>query len=209
MGRLEARCRCSRFFAYATAQGRSAGRSTSATSQEVARRRRSSICPSAQRIIDARATRLGASPCTYPSRTPCSSATHSPPPRARAHGRAVGSQPAPFTDEPALALKSLDRHRRWLDAHWLLPGHGGPWRGDLRAMRSRRCARSERAAITLLGCRASPAPSTGGGRLAVFGLARRSSAVAFYLPLPLLAPLGAARPARRSTTRCCERVRRP
>jgi glyoxylase-like metal-dependent hydrolase (beta-lactamase superfamily II) len=43
----------------------------------------------------------------------------------------VGPQPAPFTDEPELALQSLD-NIAGLDAHWLLPGHGGPWHGDLR-----------------------------------------------------------------------------
>ena len=42
-------------------------------------------------------------------------------------GRA-GMQPAPFTDEPALALESLDRLSS-LDATWVLPGHGAPWRG--------------------------------------------------------------------------------
>ena len=42
-------------------------------------------------------------------------------------GRA-GMQPAPFTDEPALALESLDRLSS-LDATWVLPGHGAPWCG--------------------------------------------------------------------------------
>jgi len=42
-------------------------------------------------------------------------------------GRA-GAQPAPFTDEPDRALASLDRLAD-LDAEWVLPGHGTPWRG--------------------------------------------------------------------------------
>ncbi|TQK18750.1 glyoxylase-like metal-dependent hydrolase (beta-lactamase superfamily II) [Microbacterium sp. SLBN-154] len=40
----------------------------------------------------------------------------------------VGPQPAPFTDEPAEALASLDR-LAGLDVEWILPGHGAPWRG--------------------------------------------------------------------------------
>ncbi len=39
-----------------------------------------------------------------------------------------GAQPAPFTDEPAEALASLDRLAA-LEAEWVLPGHGAPWRG--------------------------------------------------------------------------------
>ena len=42
----------------------------------------------------------------------------------------TGIQPAPFTDEPALALESLARLAT-LDATWALPGHGAPWRGHL------------------------------------------------------------------------------
>ncbi len=42
-------------------------------------------------------------------------------------GRA-GMQPAPFTDDPTLALESLDRLKT-VDAGWVLPGHGMPWRG--------------------------------------------------------------------------------
>jgi glyoxylase-like metal-dependent hydrolase (beta-lactamase superfamily II) len=42
----------------------------------------------------------------------------------------TGLQPAPFTDDPAGALDSLDR-LAGLDAGWVLPGHGAPWRGDL------------------------------------------------------------------------------
>jgi glyoxylase-like metal-dependent hydrolase (beta-lactamase superfamily II) len=40
-----------------------------------------------------------------------------------------GLQPAPFTDDPELALESLER-LSGLDAVWVLPGHGAPWRGD-------------------------------------------------------------------------------
>lgn len=40
-----------------------------------------------------------------------------------------GAQPAPFTDAPAEALASLDRLAA-LDASWVLPGHGAPWRGS-------------------------------------------------------------------------------
>lgn len=41
----------------------------------------------------------------------------------------VGAQPAPFTDEPAEALASLDR-LAGVAASWVLPGHGAPWRGS-------------------------------------------------------------------------------
>ncbi len=44
-----------------------------------------------------------------------------------------GLQPAPFTDEPAQALDSLARLAD-LEASWVLPGHGAPWRGDLAAV---------------------------------------------------------------------------
>jgi glyoxylase-like metal-dependent hydrolase (beta-lactamase superfamily II) len=43
-------------------------------------------------------------------------------------GRA-GMQPAPFTDDPDLALESLDR-LAGVDAGWVLPGHGTPWQGS-------------------------------------------------------------------------------
>jgi glyoxylase-like metal-dependent hydrolase (beta-lactamase superfamily II) len=39
-----------------------------------------------------------------------------------------GMQPAPFTDDPSVALESLDR-LAGVDAAWVLPGHGGPWKG--------------------------------------------------------------------------------
>lgn len=37
-----------------------------------------------------------------------------------------GAQPAPFTDDPAEALDSLERLRT-IGAKWVLPGHGAPW----------------------------------------------------------------------------------
>ncbi|MGW7683964.1 MBL fold metallo-hydrolase [Kribbella sp. NPDC054772] len=39
----------------------------------------------------------------------------------------TGPQAAPFTDDPATALSSLDRIAG-LFASWILPGHGAPWR---------------------------------------------------------------------------------
>ena len=41
-----------------------------------------------------------------------------------------GLQPAPFTDDPAEASTSLER-LAGLEASWVLPGHGAPWRGSL------------------------------------------------------------------------------
>ena len=41
----------------------------------------------------------------------------------------TGAQPAPFTDEPAAALASLDR-LAGVPASWVLPGHGAPWQGS-------------------------------------------------------------------------------
>lgn len=41
----------------------------------------------------------------------------------------TGVQPAPFTDDPANALESLDR-LAGVAASWVLPGHGAPWRGS-------------------------------------------------------------------------------
>ncbi|MBN9178047.1 MAG: MBL fold metallo-hydrolase [Microbacterium sp.] len=40
-----------------------------------------------------------------------------------------GAQPAPFSDDPAVALASLDRIAG-VDAAWVLPGHGAPWHGS-------------------------------------------------------------------------------
>jgi glyoxylase-like metal-dependent hydrolase (beta-lactamase superfamily II) len=39
-----------------------------------------------------------------------------------------GPQPAPFTDDPAQALDSLDKLAS-LEVTWVLPGHGTPWSG--------------------------------------------------------------------------------
>ena len=73
-----------------------------------------------------------------PGHSPGSIAVHVPSVRAVFVGDALttrhvltgraGLQPAPFTDEPAQALESLDR-LAGLDADWILPGHGTPWRG--------------------------------------------------------------------------------
>ena len=73
-----------------------------------------------------------------PGHSPGSIAVHVPSVRAVFVGDALttrhvltgraGMQPAPFTDEPALALDSLDRLSD-IDAEWVLPGHGTPWRG--------------------------------------------------------------------------------
>lgn len=38
-----------------------------------------------------------------------------------------GAQPAPFTDDPGEALNSL-RHLSGLEATWVLPGQGAPWK---------------------------------------------------------------------------------
>ncbi|MFC8718962.1 MBL fold metallo-hydrolase [Kitasatospora sp. NPDC057198] len=72
-----------------------------------------------------------------PGHSPGSVAVHVPLADALAVGDALttrhvltgrtGPQPAPFTDDPALALASLDRIAD-LSASWVLPGHGAPWR---------------------------------------------------------------------------------
>ncbi|PKQ18442.1 MAG: MBL fold metallo-hydrolase [Actinobacteria bacterium HGW-Actinobacteria-8] len=41
----------------------------------------------------------------------------------------TGPQPAPFTDEPDEALASLARLAA-VEASWVLPGHGAPWRAN-------------------------------------------------------------------------------
>jgi glyoxylase-like metal-dependent hydrolase (beta-lactamase superfamily II) len=41
-----------------------------------------------------------------------------------------GPQPAPFTDDPEQALRSLSR-LEGIEAAWLLPGHGTPWNGGI------------------------------------------------------------------------------
>lgn len=73
-----------------------------------------------------------------PGHSPGSIAVHVPSVRAVFVGDALttrhvltgreGMQPAPFTDEPAEALDSLERLAD-VDADWVLPGHGSPWRG--------------------------------------------------------------------------------
>lgn len=47
----------------------------------------------------------------------------------------TGIQPAPFTDDPESALESLGR-LAGVDATWVLPGHGAPWRGDVAAVQA-------------------------------------------------------------------------
>jgi glyoxylase-like metal-dependent hydrolase (beta-lactamase superfamily II) len=47
-----------------------------------------------------------------------------------------GPQPAPFTDDPALARASHARLAT-VDATWVLPGHGGPWNGGTREIAAR------------------------------------------------------------------------
>jgi glyoxylase-like metal-dependent hydrolase (beta-lactamase superfamily II) len=44
-----------------------------------------------------------------------------------------GAQPAPFTDDRAQALASLDRIEA-LQAAWVLPGHGAPWTAGVEAL---------------------------------------------------------------------------
>lgn len=71
-----------------------------------------------------------------PGHSPGSIAVHSPIADALFVGDALttrhvttgrtGAQPAPFTDDPALALSSLDAVAG-IEAAWVLPGHGAPW----------------------------------------------------------------------------------
>jgi glyoxylase-like metal-dependent hydrolase (beta-lactamase superfamily II) len=73
-----------------------------------------------------------------PGHTPGSVAIHVPAVDALFVGDALttghvltgknGPQPAPFTLEPELALESLGKLES-VQATWLLPGHGAPWRG--------------------------------------------------------------------------------
>ncbi|AMM19047.1 MBL fold metallo-hydrolase [Frondihabitans sp. PAMC 28766] len=44
----------------------------------------------------------------------------------------TGPQPAPFTDDPDQAIVSLQSILA-TDATWVLPGHGAPWKGGVRA----------------------------------------------------------------------------
>lgn len=74
-----------------------------------------------------------------PGHSPGSIAVHSPLVRAVFVGDALttrhvltgrtGPAPAPFTDAPDEALESLDRIAG-IDADWVLPGHGAPFRGS-------------------------------------------------------------------------------
>lgn len=50
----------------------------------------------------------------------------------------TGLQPAPFTDEPDLALESLARLAP-IGTAWVLPGHGAPWHGDLAQVQDTVC----------------------------------------------------------------------
>jgi glyoxylase-like metal-dependent hydrolase (beta-lactamase superfamily II) len=75
-----------------------------------------------------------------PGHTPGSVAIHVPAADALFVGDALttghvltgekGPQPAPFTLEPELALKSLSK-LEGMQASWLLPGHGPPWQGTV------------------------------------------------------------------------------
>ncbi|MGP3535684.1 MBL fold metallo-hydrolase [Microbacterium sp. RD1] len=74
-----------------------------------------------------------------PGHSPGSIAVHSPVADAVFVGDALttrnvltgrtGAQPAPFTDDPAAALASLDRLAA-LPASWVIPGHGAPFHGS-------------------------------------------------------------------------------
>lgn len=76
---------------------------------------------------------------TMPGHSPGSVAVHVPATDAVFVGDALttrhvltgreGAQPAPFTDEPDVALASLDRLAE-IPASWVLPGHGAPWQGS-------------------------------------------------------------------------------
>ncbi len=80
-----------------------------------------------------------------PGHSPGSVAVHSPELDAVCVGDALttrhvlsgrrGPGPAPFTDEPDVAIDSLERLAS-IDATWVLPGHGTPWnRGTKEAVR--------------------------------------------------------------------------
>jgi glyoxylase-like metal-dependent hydrolase (beta-lactamase superfamily II) len=75
-----------------------------------------------------------------PGHTPGSVAVHVPAVDALFVGDAMttgnvltgewGPRPAPFTLEPGAALASLSRLEA-VQATWVLPGHGAPWRGGV------------------------------------------------------------------------------
>jgi glyoxylase-like metal-dependent hydrolase (beta-lactamase superfamily II) len=77
-----------------------------------------------------------------PGHTPGSVAFHAPAHDALFAGDALstygviterrGPQIVPFSADPDEALASL-AHIEGLEAHWLLPGHGGPWTGGVAA----------------------------------------------------------------------------
>lgn len=76
-----------------------------------------------------------------PGHSPGSVAVHVPGAKALFVGDALttrnvltgrtGLQPAPFTDNPAQALETLDRLTPLTDVEWILPGHGTPWNGPV------------------------------------------------------------------------------
>ena len=76
-----------------------------------------------------------------PGHSPGSVAVHVPAAKALFVGDALttrnvlsgrtGLQPAPFTDDPDLALETLDKLTSLTDVEWVLPGHGTPWNGPV------------------------------------------------------------------------------
>ena len=90
-----------------------------------------------------------------PGHSPGSVAVHVPVANAVAVGDAlttrhvmtgrVGMQPAPFTDDPAQALVSLDRLAH-LEELWILPGHGAPVARQ--SSRGHRCGSRHFAGVT-------------------------------------------------------------
>jgi len=76
-----------------------------------------------------------------PGHSPGSVAVHVPDAKALFVGDALttrnvlsgkaGLQPAPFTDDPAQALQTLDRLTPLTNVEWVLPGHGTPWNGPV------------------------------------------------------------------------------
>jgi glyoxylase-like metal-dependent hydrolase (beta-lactamase superfamily II) len=78
-----------------------------------------------------------------PGHSPGSIAVHVPAVRAVFVGDALttrnvltgrtGPQPAPFTDDPAVASASIAQ-LAGLDVDWIVPGHGPAWRGDVASL---------------------------------------------------------------------------
>ncbi|MGC5169618.1 MBL fold metallo-hydrolase [Microbacterium sp. DT81.1] len=117
------------FFWYSLRKG---GLRTTALSEVVAMRGGEILpLPGAPRIIE------------LPGHSPGSIAVHVPLARAVFVGDAlttrhvltgeVAPQPAPFTDDPDAAARSLDAIAD-LDVDWVIPGHGAPWHGSPRAL---------------------------------------------------------------------------